>query len=56
MRAAIYSRVSLDDGRQTVLNQEHQLKEFCQRMDWQVVAEFQDHKSGSLLSVQVSRK
>ena len=46
MRAAIYVRVSLEDGRQTVENQRHQLMEFCGRMDWQVVAEFSDNKSG----------
>jgi DNA invertase Pin-like site-specific DNA recombinase len=49
MRAAIYVRVSLDDGRQTIQNQREQLMEFCQRMNWQVVAEFQDHKSGKSL-------
>jgi DNA invertase Pin-like site-specific DNA recombinase len=49
MRAAIYVRVSLDDGRQTVQNQEQQLVEFCQRMNWQVVAEYQDQKSGKSL-------
>jgi DNA invertase Pin-like site-specific DNA recombinase len=46
MRAAIYARVSLDDGRQTVENQRQQLSEFCERMGWQVVAEFHDAKSG----------
>jgi DNA invertase Pin-like site-specific DNA recombinase len=49
MRAAIYVRVSLDDGRQTVQNQQQQLMEFCQRINWEVVAEFQDHKSGKSL-------
>jgi DNA invertase Pin-like site-specific DNA recombinase len=49
MRAAIYVRVSLDDGRQTVQNQREQLMAFCQRMNWQLVADFQDHKSGRSL-------
>lgn len=34
MRAAIYARVSTDDGRQTVENQRQQLMEFCERMSW----------------------
>lgn len=49
MRAAIYSRVSTDDGRQSVENQRQQLMEFCGRMNWQVVADFQDEKSGKSL-------
>jgi DNA invertase Pin-like site-specific DNA recombinase len=49
MRAAIYARVSLDDGRQTVENQRQQLLEFCGRMGWEVVREFHDHKSGKSL-------
>jgi DNA invertase Pin-like site-specific DNA recombinase len=49
MRAAIYARVSLDDGRQTVENQRQQLTEFCQRMNWQVVSEFHDSRSGKSL-------
>lgn len=49
MRAAIYTRVSTDDGRQTVENQRQQLMEFCGRMNWQVAADFQDEKSGKSL-------
>src|ERR1700739_2105964 len=49
MRAAIYARVSLDDGRQTVENQRQQLSEFCTRMCCAVVAEFHDAKSGKSL-------
>lgn len=49
MKAAVYCRVSLDDGRQTVENQRQQLVEFCGRMGWQVVAEFSDNKSGKSL-------
>jgi DNA invertase Pin-like site-specific DNA recombinase len=46
MKAAIYTRVSLDDGRQTVENQRQQLADFCERMGWRVVAEYTDAKSG----------
>lgn len=49
MKAAIYCRVSLDDGRQTIENQRQQLSEFCQRMGWEVTAEFHDQKSGKSL-------
>lgn len=49
MRAAIYTRVSLEDGRQTVENQRQQLTDFCERMGWQVVTEFSDNKSGKSL-------
>lgn len=49
MKAAIYTRVSLDDGRQTAENQRAQLMEFCERMSWNVVAEFTDSKSGKSL-------
>lgn len=49
MRAALYMRVSLDDGRQTVENQRLELTEFCQRMGWEIVAEFSDTKSGKSL-------
>lgn len=46
MKAAIYTRVSLEDGRQTTENQRQQLADFCERMGWQVVAEYTDAKSG----------
>jgi predicted site-specific integrase-resolvase len=49
VRAAIYVRVSLEDGRQTVENQRQQLAEFCQRMNWKVACEFHDNKSGKSL-------
>lgn len=45
-RVALYLRVSLDDGRQTVENQRAQLTDFCRSMGWQVVVEFSDQKSG----------
>jgi DNA invertase Pin-like site-specific DNA recombinase len=49
VRAALYCRVSLEDGRQTVENQRQQLAEFRERMGWQIVAEFHDAKSGKSL-------
>jgi DNA invertase Pin-like site-specific DNA recombinase len=49
MKAAIYARVSLEDGRQTVENQRQQLAAFCERMGWEVVVEFHDNKSGKSL-------
>src|SRR4051812_2331362 len=44
MRAAIYSRVSTGD--QDNENQLGQLREYCQRQGWHVVAEFVDQVSG----------
>lgn len=49
MKAALYMRVSLDDGRQTVENQRLELNEFCKRMGWEIAAEFSDTKSGKSL-------
>ena len=49
MKAALYCRVSLEDGRQTVENQRQQLSEFCARMGWEIAAEFHDAKSGKSL-------
>jgi DNA invertase Pin-like site-specific DNA recombinase len=48
-RVALYLRVSLDDGRQTVENQRDQLVDFCKAMGWHVVAEYTDQKSGRTL-------
>lgn len=49
MRAVIYARVSLDDGRQSTEHQGQQLIEFCGRMGWELVEEFHDAKSGKSL-------
>ena len=46
MRAAIYGRVSTKDGRQDAENQAIQLREFCHKMGWELVAEFTDKASG----------
>ena len=48
-RVALYLRVSLDDGRQTVENQRAQLTELCRSMNWRVVVEYSDQKSGKSL-------
>jgi DNA invertase Pin-like site-specific DNA recombinase len=49
MEAAIYARVSLEDGRQTVENQRQQLTAFSERMGWDIGTEFTDNKSGKTL-------
>jgi DNA invertase Pin-like site-specific DNA recombinase len=46
MSIAIYSRVSTKDKGQDVSNQLRQLREFCSKQGWPVVAEFVDHASG----------
>ena len=46
IRVALYSRVSTKDKGQDVRNQTDQLREFCERQDWQIVREFTDKASG----------
>jgi DNA invertase Pin-like site-specific DNA recombinase len=46
MIAAIYARVSTDDGRQDAENQLQQLRTFCSRCQWTLGAEYVDHVSG----------
>ena len=46
MRAAIYARVSTDDGRQDAENQLEQLRTFCRRSGWEITREYVDHLSG----------
>jgi DNA invertase Pin-like site-specific DNA recombinase len=45
-QAAIYARVSTDDGRQDVENQLAELREFAERSGWTVVYEYVDKASG----------
>lgn len=45
-RIAIYARVSTRDGRQDADNQLRQLREFCARQSWDIVAEYVDEASG----------
>jgi DNA invertase Pin-like site-specific DNA recombinase len=47
IRVAIYARVSTRDKQET-LNQLAQLREFCQRQGWLVIAEYIDHETGSV--------
>src|SRR3974377_340905 len=46
MNTAIYARVSTKDGRQDTENQLKQLREFCAKQDWRIIAEYVDHASG----------
>lgn len=46
MKAALYARVSTDDGRQDAENQLVELRRYCERSGWAVVAEYVDHVSG----------
>lgn len=47
IKVAIYARVSTRDKQET-LNQLAQLREFCQRQGWLVIAEYIDHETGSV--------
>jgi DNA invertase Pin-like site-specific DNA recombinase len=47
MRIALYSRVSTKDRGQDTENQLVQLREFAGKQNWQIVAEYVDHASGS---------
>lgn len=45
--AALYARVSTSDGRQDPEMQLQELREYCQRRGFDIVAEYVDHMSGS---------
>lgn len=45
--AALYARVSTSDGRQDPEMQLQELRQFCQRRDFDVIGEYVDHMSGS---------
>lgn len=47
MKIALYSRVSTKDRGQDTENQLAQLREFATKQNWQIVAEYVDHASGS---------
>jgi len=47
MRAAIYTRVSTRDRGQDTANQLNQLRDACRARSWEVVAEYEDHDTGS---------
>ncbi len=46
MRVALYARVSKDDGKQDTANQLNELRDFCQRSNWEIVHEYVDKASG----------
>ena len=46
MQVALYSRVSTADGRQSTANQIRQLRRFCRKRGWNVVAQYRDAASG----------
>jgi DNA invertase Pin-like site-specific DNA recombinase len=46
MKVALYGRVSKDDGKQDTENQLHELREFCQRSNWDIAHEYVDKASG----------
>lgn len=43
---ALYARVSTKDGRQDTENQLGQLREYCRKQGWTIVAEYVDNESG----------
>jgi len=45
-RAAIYLRVSTDEGKQTEENQRRELREFVQDEGYELIGEYVDHESG----------
>lgn len=47
MKAAIYARVSKDDGSQTTENQLLELRRFAQSQNWTIHKEYIDHASGA---------
>jgi DNA invertase Pin-like site-specific DNA recombinase len=46
VKCAIYARVSTKDKGQDPLNQVDQLKEYCQRQQWEIAGEYVDYCSG----------
>lgn len=44
---ALYARISTHDGRQSVLNQLAAMRDYCDRRQWHIAAEFVDQFSGS---------
>jgi DNA invertase Pin-like site-specific DNA recombinase len=47
LKAALYTRVSTKDKGQDTANQLTQLRDFCRSQNWEIVAEYEDHDSGS---------
>ncbi len=47
VKAALYARVSTDDGRQTVANQVRQLRELAVSRDFEIFREYTDEETGT---------
>jgi DNA invertase Pin-like site-specific DNA recombinase len=47
VKAALYARVSTDDGRQTVANQVRQLRELAAARDFEIFREYTDEETGA---------
>ena len=47
MKVVLYARVSTKDKGQDTENQLAQLREFCSRQEWKIIAEYVDRKTGS---------
>jgi len=50
VKAALYARVSTDDGRQTVANQVRQLRELALSRDFEIFREYTDEETGASAS------
>jgi Resolvase, N terminal domain/Tn3 transposase DDE domain len=50
VKAALYARVSTDDGRQTVANQVRQLRELAVSRDFEIFREYTDEETGASAS------
>jgi DNA invertase Pin-like site-specific DNA recombinase len=47
VKAALYARVSTDDGRQTVANQVRQLRELAAARNFEIFREYTDEETGA---------
>lgn len=47
VKAALYARVSTDDGRQTVANQVRQLRELAVAREFEIFREYTDEETGA---------
>ena len=47
VKAALYARVSTDDGRQTVVNQVRQLRELAAAREFDIFREYTDEETGA---------
>ena len=47
MRAALYARISTNDGRQFAENQIEEIRQYASRQNWPIVKEYVDRQSGA---------